>query len=170
MVRAALRAPEGVTMGCGTWGVQQVLVGLHRVGLVGLGGAIQRAEQAGVTDRDTVVERIIDDLRADNYLPERLLPELRRAIWREVLRERGESFSEYLSQVEVTVRGEPGEDRDRFVDSVRAVFASFELEPVVAYEPSPKGLELVVGEHTIVRGHLPRRELEAAVRRSFSDW
>jgi len=160
-------------MGCGTWGVTQVLIGLHRIGIVGLGGALKTVDDSGLTGQEEILDLLMDTLLAENYMPERQADDVRRALWREVLRHRGEDFSDFLSPVEVTVRGRAGPERDRFVDEMRSVFATFELEPVTTYEPEAgegSHPQLAIGEHTIVRGHPGRRRFEAAVRQSFSDW
>jgi hypothetical protein len=160
-------------MGCKTFGVSQVLVGLHRVGVVGLRKAIQEVEGARIADREQILDILIESLRKENYLPDSQVVDFRTALWREVLRYRGEDFSEYFSQVEVTVRGEAGEDRDRFVDLLRSVFADFELRPVFIFaERADDGVHplLAAGDQIIVRGLQTRANLKSAVRKSFSDW
>jgi hypothetical protein len=94
-------------------------------------------------------------------------------VWREYLRGRGEDFSEFFSQVPVTVRGEPGEELDRFVDLVRSVLAELELWPVVTVAPAIEGAsnpQLEIGGETILRGMPSRQQLKLAVRQSISDW
>ena len=55
---------------CENWGVTPVLIGLHRVGLVGLGEALNRADASGLSgDREAIVDLLIKVLSADNYLP-----------------------------------------------------------------------------------------------------
>jgi hypothetical protein len=153
--------------------VSQVLVGLHRVGIVGLGDALKEVDQEGLEDREAIVAAVVERLRSENYIPDAQLEEYRTAIWREYLRMRGEDFSEFLSPVEVIVRGDPGPERDRFEELVRSVLASFELRPVVAFEPadaSGPNPQLAVDDDTIVRGVPGRERLKRAVRQRLSDW
>jgi hypothetical protein len=153
--------------------VTQVLVGLHRIGIVGLHEALRTAEEGGLEGRDTVVDWVMDHLERHNYLPDRLLEAFRTAVWREYLRHRGEDFSEFYSEVPVTVSGEPGEELDRFVDLVRSVLAELELRPVVAVAPAIGGgpnPRLEIGEATIVQGMPSYGVLKQAVRQSLSDW
>jgi hypothetical protein len=160
-------------VGCKTFGVTQVMVGLYRVGLVGLRQALEAVEGEGLTDREAIVDRIIGELGRDNYLPDRQLEAFRPALWREYLRYRGEDFREFFSEVAVTVRGEPGEERDRFVELARSVFAEHELRPVFSYAaPDAEGPNpvLLIGDHQVVAGMSTKDRFSAAVRKSFSDW
>ncbi|MEW6367481.1 MAG: hypothetical protein AB1714_22870 [Acidobacteriota bacterium] len=153
--------------------VSQVRVGLHSIGVAGLGDALRRAAQSGLQDREAIIDLIMEDLAARNYTPENLAEDYRTAVWREYLRSKGEDFSEYYSAVPVTIRGEPGEDRDRFVSLVEAVLARFELRPVFSFAPAgPDGPnpQLAIGEETIARGLHTRLSLETAVRNSLSGW
>lgn len=155
------------------YSVTQIMVGLHRIGVVGLHEALRKAEEQGLEERDAVVDRVMEHLQGRNYIPHGLVEEYRTAVWREYLRNRGEDFREFYSEAPVTVRGEPGEERDRFVELVRSVFAQFELNPVITFEqradhsPSP---HLVIGGEVVATGDQSRRSLEAAVRQSMSDW
>ena len=158
---------------CGNWGVTPVLVGLHRVGLVGFGEALDRVRAAGLSEREAIVDFLIEALSANNYLPERQRDALRIALWREYLRYLGEDFSEFFSEVELTVHSEPGDELDRFLEMIDSVFAEFELRPVVSRAtawtegPSP---QLYAGDHLIAQGALSRKAFRAEVRKSFSDW
>lgn len=153
--------------------VAKILIGLHEVGIVGLHEALKEAEESNLGEREEILDRLMDRLSAENYIPESQADGYRTAVWREFLRRRGEDFRDFYSEVEVVVRGEPGEERDRFVATLTSVFGDFELKPVVAYAP-PTGdevtPELVVRDHTIVQGNLPRRAFREAVRRSLSHW
>jgi len=158
---------------CRSFGVTQILVGLHRVGVVGLQQALREVDGAGLTTRDEVVDLLLDRLTGDNFILEHQDEAYRVALWREVLRRRGEDFREFFSEVEVTVRGEPGGERDAFVGLVESVFGDFELRPVITYaEPSDEGrrLELVANGQVIGHGLQGRNSLKKAVRLSFSDW
>jgi hypothetical protein len=160
-------------VGCATSGVTKVLIGLQRVGLVGLREALQDAVARGLTDREAIVEHLIRVLSEDNYFPDPGSPALRTALWREYLRDRGEDYSAYFTEVEVVVRGEPGGERDRLVEMTREVFAGFELRPLITLAPpgAPGGTpELAVGERVIVAGAPDEETFRAAVRHSLSDW
>jgi hypothetical protein len=150
-----------------------VLIGLHRVGLVGLRKAFQQAEASGLTDREAMIDFLLETLSADNYLPDPKFEPLRRALWREHLRYRGLDFSDFFAEVEVMVRGEPGPERDRFVDLTRTVFAGFELKPLISFAPTGNegpNPQLAAGERTIVCGLVDQRTFQTAVRQSFTDW
>ena len=90
-------------MGCASFGVTQVLVGLHRVGVVGLDDALKRAEASGLEDREAKIDLMVEELKSDNFMPPGQTAAFRRALWREYLRRRNEDFSDYLSEAEVTV-------------------------------------------------------------------
>jgi hypothetical protein len=153
--------------------VAQVLVGLHRIGIVGLHEALRKAEETGVTGRDAIVDQAMTDLGGQNYIPDGLVESYRIAVWREYLRGRGEDFSEFYSEVPLTVWGEPGEELNRFVGMVRSVLAEFELRAVVTLGPAAQdgpNPQLGIGEETIVRGMPSRQQLKLAVRKSISDW
>jgi len=155
------------------YSVTQVLVGLHRVGVVGLRDAVKTAAASGLVEREQLVDLMMQELTANNYIPDRQSEAYRTALWRECLRHRGEDFSAYFSPVEVTVRGAPGEERDRFAELVRAVFAGLELRPVIAFEAEAgegPGPQLVIGGEIVARGKHDRRRLDATVRRTLSDW
>ena len=160
--------------GCGgNWGVTQVLVGLHRVGVVGLRQALQALEERGIEDRTEAVEFLLGVLADDNYVPAAMEAEYRVALWREVLRRRGRDFSAFHSPVEVAVRAPAGPLRDEFVALAESVFADFELRPVVRFiepETDTSAPELLIGDDVVVRGLLGRERFKGAVRKSFSDW
>ncbi len=160
-------------MRCSSFAVAQVLVGLHRVGVVGLHGALVEAEQSGHQSREAIVDFLRARLARDNYLPERQREEYDVALWREYLRHRGADFRDFLSQVEVTVQGEPGEERDRLVAMAEPVFENFELRPVFRFEPCESGeagVRLLIGDHEIVQGCPTADRFKVALRRSLSDW
>lgn len=160
-------------MRCGSYAVSQVLVGLHRVGLVGLRQACAMAAAAEVTDRDEIVDLLLAELAADNYIPDAQDENYRTALWREYLRSVGEDFSEYFSELEITLRGEPGEDRDRLAHLCASVLAEFELRPVVEFEESDEegpDLQLVVGDTAVASGLPSRKVLKTIIRQRLSDW
>ena len=153
--------------------VAQVLVGLHRIGIVGLHEALRKAEETGVTGRDAIVDRAMAHLSRHNYIPDAQVDNYRIAVWREYLRGRGEDFSGFYSEVPVTVRGEAGDERDRFIGLVRGVLAELELRPMLTVTPAVRGEtnpQLDIGGATIVRGMPSYRALKQAVRQSLSDW
>ena len=160
-------------MRCGSYAVSQVLVGLHRVGFVGLRQACAKVVAAGLTERDEIVEVLLAELAADNYIPEGQQDDYRTALWREYLRSIGEDFSEFFSEIEVTLRGEAGSDRDRLAGLSASVLADFELRPLVDFEvaddegPSP---QLVIGDSVVASGLPSRKVLKAIIRQRLSDW
>lgn len=160
-------------MGCGSYAVAQVMVGLHRVGVVGLRQALVAVDELALAECDAILDALMALLGDDNYIPERQVEAFRVALWREYLRHRGEDFSAFFSEVEVMVRGEPGEERDLFVETVVSIFGEFELRPVFTFAPAVTGEanpQLAIGDDAIVRGFPSRRAFKAAVRASFSDW
>lgn len=160
-------------MRCSNTGSDTILVGLHRVGLVGLRAALEKADGSGLEDRDAILDLLIETLAADNYIPDSQLEPFRVAIWREYLRRKGEDIRPFYSEIEVTVTGQPGGDRDQFVGMMRSVFGDFELSPVIAFARAGEGgadPRLVINDETIVRGLQSRRSFKSAVHKSISDW
>ena len=153
--------------------VTKILIGLYEVGLVGLREAIKEVDASGLTEREAILDRLLEILSELNYIPESESGVYRRAVWREVLRTRGEDFRDFYSEAAVVVRGGPGEERDRFLETLRSVFGDFELTPIVEFadpegeDPTP---ELLIRDHLIVRGCLPRRAFKAAVKKGISHW
>lgn len=117
-------------MPCSSFGVSQILVGLHRVGMVGLSEALRSVDTADPGRREEILDQLVDQLRAENFIPASELEPYRRAIWRELLRLHGQDLSDWFSEVEVMVHAEPGDDRDRLEQLLRAVLAELELAPV----------------------------------------
>jgi hypothetical protein len=101
------------------------------------------------------------------------MEDYRLALWREYLRYLGEDFNNFFSAIEITIRGNPGEDRDRLVDLCHDVFSDFELRPVLELEdstgdgPHP---ELLIDGETIVRGLPSRAALKTAIDHRLSDF
>jgi hypothetical protein len=160
-------------MGCGDYAVNQVLVGLHRVGIVGLRQACDKVASFGLQDREEIVNALLGELTAENYVNEGILELYRTALWREYLRRQGSEFDEFFSSLLVTVRGQPGEERDKLVDLCRSVLADFELRPEVEFDPvveDDSRPELVIGDTTLTRGVPSRKALKRNVRRRLSDW
>ena len=160
-------------MRCGSFSVSQVLVGLHRVGIVGLHQACEKASGAGLGRREEVVDFLLAELAAGNFIPAGQEQAYRIALWREYLRFIGEDFSEFFSEIEVAIRGEPGEDRDRLADLCVSVFADFELRPAFEFgEPGDDGSspQLLIGDETVSRGVPSRKSLKATIRQRLSDW
>jgi len=160
-------------MRCGSYAVSQVLVGLHRVGLVGLRQACAKVAATGLTDREEIVDLLLAELAADNFIPEGQQDDYRTALWREYLRSVGEDFSEFFSEIEVTLRGEEGEVRDRLADLCASVLADFEVRPAVEFEaaddegPYP---QLVIGDSVVASGLPSRKVLKSIIRHRLSDW
>lgn len=153
--------------------VTQVLVGLHRVGMVGLHDALEAADASGLEGREALVDLVARELAANNYVPDGQAEAFRTAVWRELLRHRGQDCSAFFSPVEVTVRGAPGPVRERFVDMLRSALAELELRPVVAFEdpvgegPSP---QLLIRSEVVSRGLPTPQNLRQALRKTLSDW
>lgn len=161
-------------MGCGSFGVTPILIGRHRIGVVGLAAALKKVDESGLTERSGIVELMMGALRADNYIPENQVEDFEIAVWREYLKHKGRDASDFYSEIPVTVRGEADGTLERFLSELEVVFAGFDLKPAVTHEPpSPDGPnpQLQIEEETILRGLPPNRwSFESAVRRSFSDW
>ena len=153
--------------------MSQVLVGLYRVGIVGLRQACEKVAAAGLVGREEIVDCLQAELAADNFIPEAQEDAYHTALWREYLRVVGEDFSEFFSEIPVTVRGEPGGDRDSLAGLCASVLADFELRPVAEFAdadeegPNP---QLVIGGTTVARGLPSRKSLKATVRHRLSDW
>ena len=161
-------------MRCGSYSVSQVLVGLHRVGIVGLRQACEKVAAVGLAGRQEIVDFLLSELGADNFIPVGQEEAFRTALWREYLRFVGGDFSEFFSEIEVTVGGEPGENRDSLVERCTLVLAEFELRPVVDLAGANQGggpdPELVIGGTTVARGLPSRKSLRATIRQRLSDW
>jgi len=159
---------------CGSYSVSQVLVGLHRVGIVGLRQACEKVAAGGLAGRQEIVDFLLSELGADNFIPVGQEEAFRTALWREYLRFVGVDFSEFFSEIEVTVGGEPGENRDSLVERCTLVLAEFELRPVVDLAGANQGggpdPELVIGGTTVARGLPSRKSLRATIRQRLSDW
>ncbi len=56
-------------MSCGSFGVASILVGLHRVGIVGLADALKQADASGLTEREELLDLMTERLLADNFVP-----------------------------------------------------------------------------------------------------
>ncbi len=160
-------------MHCKTYGVTPVLVGLQGVGIVKLRPALEQTDASGLTDPEELLDYLLEQLAADNYIPDRQDEPYRRAIWREYLRYKKEDLTDFYSEIEITVRGEPGEERDAFVETTGSVFADHALKPLVTFEPPNEegpNPELLIRDLSIISGKPTRRMFDKAVRKSFSDW
>lgn len=160
-------------MKCKDYSVRQILIGLHRVGIVGLHNAIRSAEDSKLLDREAIVDLMLENLRLSNYIPDEQTDAYRPALWREYLRYRGEDISDLYTPVPVIVRGEASDDRDRFVEMMRTAMALFELRPDITFAPADTdGTHpvLVIGEDVVARGAQSQRGMEKAIRQSLSDW
>ena len=88
----------------------QVLVGLNRVGLVGLRQALEKADASGSEDREEIVSLLMEELAESNYISPDSTDAYRQALWREFLRRRGEDIRHLYSEIEVVVRARPGSE------------------------------------------------------------
>ena len=150
--------------------VTPIRVGLDQVGIVGLHDALKKVDDLGPDHRQVVVDRLMESLRPRNYIPDGQEDAYRTALWREFLRHRGLDFSPWYSELQVTVRGAPGEERDRFVELVTAVLGTHELRPVFAFIESGGDPELVIRDEIVASGSQNRASLDRAVRRTLSHW
>jgi hypothetical protein len=150
--------------------VTPIRVGLNQIGIVGLHDALKTTEDLDPGDREGIVNRMMELLGPRNYIPDHQVEAYRVAFWREFLRHRGRDFSAWYSELPVTVRGAPGDERDRFVDLVTAVLAGHELQPVFTYVAGGSSPELVIRDEVVASGAHNRASLERAMRRTFSHW
>ncbi len=160
-------------MHCKTYGVTPVLVGLQSIGIVKLRAALDQTDASSLTEPKELLDYLIDVLAADNYIPDRQDEPYRRAIWREYLRHKKEDLTDFYAEIEVTVRGEPGEDRDAFVEATTSVFGDHELKPLITFAPpneEGRNPELLIRDMSIIKGKPTRKMFDKAVRKSFTDW
>jgi len=150
--------------------VTPIRVGLNQIGVVGLHDALKKTDELEPDDRKTVVDRMMEHLGPLNYIPDSQLEAYRTAFWREFLRHRGQDFSAWYSELPVTVRGAPGDERDRFVALARAVLAGHELKPAFTYVAGGPHPQLVIRDEVVASGEHNRASLEKALRRTFSHW
>ena len=96
-----------------------------------------------IRDQKQVVDRLVEILLPANYIPDPEDERFRRALYREFLRYRNEDFSDFLSRIDVTVRGEEGEERERLWQQMVGIYAPYtdyqaateRRIPVVVLEP-----------------------------------
>jgi hypothetical protein len=153
--------------------VTQVLVGLRRIGIVGLRESLKAVEAAGATERDEVVDVMLETLSGLNYIPSHVQGDYREALWREYKRHRGEDIRDLYSEIEIVVRGEPGADLDRFLRALRNSFGEHELKPAVTIEepdPSGRNPQMLIDGEVVLAGTARERDVERAVRAQISDW
>ncbi len=153
--------------------VTQILVGLRRIGIVGLTESLKEVTTSGVTEREAVVDLMLDTLSQINYIPPHAEDDYRHALWREHMRHRGEDIRELFSEIDVVVRGEPDDDLDRFLRALRLAFGEHELKPAVTMEPpDPAGRnpQMLSDGEIVLAGAIRDREVEKAVRAQISDW
>jgi hypothetical protein len=106
----------------------------------------------------------VADVRDANY---------RNALWREYCRFRGEDIRELYSEIDVTVRGQPGNERDRFVATLRSVLREFELKPTVTFAPAAaegKNPQLLFRDEPIIKGLIPRKAFMVRIRKHVTHW
>lgn len=153
--------------------ISQVLVGLRRIGLVGLQQALEKAEASGLEDRDQIVSLMMESLAEANYISSASTDAYRQALWREYLRRRGEDIRHLYSEIEVVVRAHPGPELDRFLETLVDVFAKHELKPVVALEPpSAQGPDpqLLIGDDVVAAGITDPDRVAQRVGKQISHW
>ncbi len=153
--------------------VTQVLVGLRRIGIVGLRESLIGVEASGATEREEVVDVMLGALSQLNYIPSHVEDDYRKTLWREYMRHRGEDIRDLYSEIEVVVRGEQGEGLDRFLRALRIAFGEHELKPAATLEPpDPAGHnpQMLIDGEVVLAGATREREVERAVRAQISDW
>jgi len=153
--------------------VNTLLVGLHRIGIVGIREALMEVNEAGLTDRNEVVGRLVQILAPGNYIPDPDNEHFRQALWREYLRYRNEDFSGFFSRVDVTLHGEAGEERDDFVETLESILHELELEPILEFAPATEdgpNPHLIIDREIIGGGFRTREQLRQAIHKSISDW
>jgi len=155
------------------YSVTQVLIGTHRVGLVGLRGCLQMVGRSDLEDKDAIIGLMMEELSRSNFIPETRAEEYRAAVWREYLRSRGEDFSEFYSELPVVLRGGSDEERDRLDRMITSALAKHELRPAMTVvRAAEEDLELVleIDGEVVVRGLPTLDGLRKAVRHRLSDW
>ena len=157
-------------MHCEDKSVTPIRVGLTQIGIVGLHDALKKADELDPDDREAIVDRMMEHLGPLNYIPDGQVEAYRIAFWRESRRRRGRDFSAWYSELPATVRGEPGDERDRFVALVKEVLAAHELKPVFTLAAGGRSPELVINDEVVASGPQNRASLDRAVRRTFSHW
>lgn len=150
--------------------VTPIRVGLDQIGIVGLHEALKQTDELDPGDREAIVDRMMEHLGPLNYIPDSQAEAYRIAFWRESQRHRGRDFSAWYSELPVSVRGEPGDERERFVALVTAVLAAHELRPVFSHVDGGRTPELVIHDEVVARGPQNRASLDRAVRRTLSHW
>jgi hypothetical protein len=150
-----------------------MLVNLRRVGIQGLRAALAKADASGLGEREAILDFLVAELKPRNYIPESVIDHYRDALWREWMRHRGEDLRPFHSPLPVVVRGEVGEARDRFVETLGAVLGEFELRPEVAHEPPAEGEKhpaLLIEGDPVIAGTPSHREMKKAIHARISDW
>ena len=153
--------------------VTQVLVGTYRVGLVGLPSVLRAVDDSGLEDREAIVDFMMEEVGASNFIPDPRVEEYRTAVWREYLRHHGEDFSEFFSKIPVVIRGGSDDQRGRLVRMITVALAEHELRPALTLEAAPdEDAELVleIDGDEVVRGLPSLNGLKKAVRHRLSDW
>lgn len=160
-------------MGCGSFGTDKILVGLHLVGLAGLRDGFLKADRSDLSGQDELQELLLATVAVDNYIPSGSEALYRRALWREYLRYRGDDFSDFFSEIEIGITGNAGSDRDRFLEMTRVVFRHLELTALIAFLPPVADAvnpQLWISGEPIVVGHLSQEKFKTAIHRTISDW
>lgn len=153
--------------------VSQVLVGLSRLGLVGLREALEKADAAGTEDREVIVGLLMDALAERNYISPASIEAYRLALWREYLRYKGQDIRHLYSEIEVIVRARDAAELDGLRRTLEDVFAKHELKPAIAVEPpDPQGPDpqLWIGDDLVVAGTSDPERIAKRVAKQISHW
>ena len=155
------------------YSVSQVLIGTHRVGLVGLGACLHSIDDSGLEDREAIVDLMMEELSASNFIPDARIEVYRTAVWREYLRHHGKDFSEFYSEIPVTIRGGSAEERDHLARLITSALAVHELRPSTTVEPAAgESVEpvLEIEGDAVINGVPTLIALKKVVRHRLSDW
>lgn len=153
--------------------VSHILVGLNRIGLVGLRKAIEAVDAAGLTERDDVVATMMDELAGGNYISAASIDLYRQALWREYLRHRGEDIRHLYSAIDVVVRARPGPDLDRLCEVLVEVFARHELRPITTIEPPSEDgphPQVLIDDEIVAAGTTDPDRLAQRIGKQISHW
>jgi len=159
--------------GCSYLKTTQILVGIQSMGILGLPEVLEKVDESGVTERQAIVDFMIEQLKEKNYIPTNLTEPFRTALWREYKRHIKEDITHLFSEIDVTVRGDPGKQRDRFVRMLKKVFGEHELKPLIAFEqPEGKDIypQLLLRGDPIIKGCIMERTFKLKIKKYLSHW
>jgi len=160
-------------VGCGPKGVSKILIGLDRVGIVGLEAACEQAAASGREGREEIVALLLAAIGRANYVPPVSEEDYRKALWREYLRHRGEDIRHLYSEIEVVLGADEAEERERLAAVVTAALAEHELQPLWRHEapdPSRPAPQVAIAGQPVAAGPLSDAALRRAIKARMDDW